>query len=167
MKTVYLSLGSNIGDREANLRRALELLEAPGAHITRVSSLYDTEPVEMRSQPRFLNLVAELKTDLFPLQLLNRIAKIERELGRKRTVDKGPRTIDIDILTFERFVMDTAQLTVPHPRMTERRFVLEPLAELEPEFRHPVLRRSVRELLAGLPAQGVRRAGKLNPDTAI
>jgi 2-amino-4-hydroxy-6-hydroxymethyldihydropteridine diphosphokinase len=157
VKTVYLTLGSNVGDRQTNLKRALELLETPELHVLRLSSVYDTEPRDLRSQPRFLNQVVEAETSLFPMQLLKRIAKIERELGRKRLVEKGPRTIDIDILLFERFVVDTEELTIPHPRLHERRFVLEPLAELAPDLRHPVLRKSVRELLSGVPPQGVRK----------
>ncbi|MCX6625009.1 MAG: 2-amino-4-hydroxy-6-hydroxymethyldihydropteridine diphosphokinase [Acidobacteria bacterium] len=161
MKTVFLSLGSNIGDREANLSRALAMLAGPDLLVVRVSSVYETEPMELRQQPQFLNIAVEVETSVFPMQLLRRIARIERELGRKRTVAKGPRTIDIDILTYGRFQIGTSQLTVPHPRMTERRFVLEPLAELAPELVHPVTRQTVREMLAGVREQGVRRWGEL------
>ncbi len=156
-KTVYLSLGSNLGDREASLRRALERLEAPDLRIRRVSAIYETEPQDVRDQPWFLNLVAEADTDLFPKQLLARVQKIELELGRKRGRPKGPRTIDIDILFYGESTVATGELTIPHPRLTQRRFVLEPLAELAPELRHPVGRRTVRELLAAAPAQAVRR----------
>ena len=157
MKTVYLSLGSNLDDREGNLRRALEKLASAEVRVVRVSSIYETEPQDVRQQPWFLNLVAEVETTLFPMQLLNRIRKIEKELGRKRIVAKGPRTIDIDIVLFGNFVIDTPQLGVPHPRMQDRRFVLEPLAELAPDLRHPVTRRSVREMLAGTVGQAVRK----------
>lgn len=157
MKTAYLSLGSNLDDREGNLRRALEMLASPEIRVTRVSSIYETEPQDVRHQPWFLNLVAEIETSLFPMQLLNRIQKIEKELGRKRIVAKGPRTIDIDVVLFGNFVIDTPQLTVPHPRMQDRRFVLEPLAELAPELRHPVTRQSAREMLAGTAGQVVRK----------
>jgi 2-amino-4-hydroxy-6-hydroxymethyldihydropteridine diphosphokinase len=156
-KTVYLSLGSNLGDRQANLRRAVDSLAAQGLRILRVSSLYETEPIELRDQPWFLNLVVEADTDLFPKQLMSRIRKIELALGRKRTRPKGPRSIDIDILLFGESVIDTEELVVPHPRMTERRFVLEPLAELAPELRHPVSRRTIRELLAATAGQAVTR----------
>lgn len=157
MKTAYLSLGSNIDDREANLRRALELLASDDTRVVRTSSLYETEPQELRHQPWFLNLVAEIETRLFPMQLLARAQKIEKELGRKRIVAKGPRTIDIDIVLYGGFVVDTPQLHIPHPRLPDRRFVLEPLAELAPDLRHPVTRRTVREMLAGAAGQIVRK----------
>src|SRR5262249_18477941 len=130
-------------------------------HVKRLSSVYETEPQDLRNQPWFLNLVAEIETSLFPLQLLSRVQKIEKELGRQRTVAKGPRTIDIDILLFGAFVIDTAKLTVPHPRMEQRRFVLEPLAELAPDLRHPLNRRTIRELLSETSGQIVR---KLHPN---
>lgn len=157
MKTVYLSLGSNLDNREQNLRRALDLLAAPEIRITRVSSLYETEPRDFRDQPWFLNLVVEIETTLFPMQLLGRIRKIEKELGRQRRVAKGPRTIDIDILLFGSFVIDTPQLQVPHPRMWDRRFVLEPLAAIAPELRDPVSGRSIREMLAATAGQIVKK----------
>ena len=162
MKLAYLSLGSNIGNREGMLAEALRLLQAPDLRVVRVSPVYETEPMELRDQPWFLNLVAEIETDLFPRQLLARTQKIEKELGRKRKVPKGPRTIDIDILLYGRFVIDTPDLQVPHPRMTERRFVLEPLAQLAPELRHPVLRRTVGELLAATRGQVVRQVGMIH-----
>jgi 2-amino-4-hydroxy-6-hydroxymethyldihydropteridine diphosphokinase len=162
MKTVYLSLGSNVGEREEMLRAALRLLESPGLHVARLSPVYETEPQDVKNQPWFLNLVVEVQTALFPMQLLTRVRKIERELGRKRTVNKGPRSIDIDILLYGESVIDAKDLVVPHPRMTERRFVLQPLADLAPDLRHPVLRRSVKELLAGVTGQAVRQhAAKL------
>ena len=161
MKRVYLSLGSNLGDREANLRAAIAQLGTPGVRILRVSSLYETEPMEVRDQPWFLNLVVEAETGLFPKQLLARIRKIDLALGRKRVRPKGPRTIDIDILLYGESIIDTAELTVPHPRMAERRFVLEPLAELAPDLRHPVSRRSMSELLAATAGQLVKRLGPL------
>jgi 2-amino-4-hydroxy-6-hydroxymethyldihydropteridine diphosphokinase len=162
MKTVYLSLGSNVGEREEMLRAALRLLESPGLHVARLSPVYETEPQDVKNQPWFLNLVVEVQTALFPMQLLTRVRKIERELGRKRTVNKGPRRIDIDILLYGESVIDAKDLVVPHPRMTERRFVLQPLADLAPDLRHPVLRRSVKELLAGVTGQAVRQhAAKL------
>ena len=157
MKTVYLSLGSNVGDREANLREALERLEAPDLHVKRVSPIYETEPVEYTDQRWFLNLAAEAETDLFPMQLLARIGKIERALGRVRTVPKGPRTIDIDILLYGRAVVGSKTLEIPHPRMAERRFVLAPLADLAPDLRHPVTHQSVRQMLDAAPQQAVRR----------
>jgi 2-amino-4-hydroxy-6-hydroxymethyldihydropteridine diphosphokinase len=157
LNTAYLSLGSNLNDREENLRRALDLLASPEIQIKRVSSIYETEPQDLREQPWFLNLVTEVETTLFPMQLLRRVRKIEKELGRQRLVPKGPRTVDIDILLFGRFVMDSPGLQVPHPRMQDRRFVLEPLAEIAPELRHPVTRRSVGEMLHATSGQTVRR----------
>ena len=156
-KTAYLSLGSNLGDRERHLRGALALLDEPGLHVLRVSSFYETEPMEAPAQSWFLNAVAEVETDLFPRQLLARIQKIERQLGRKRLTPKGPRTIDVDILLYGAAVIETVELQVPHPRMAGRRFVLEPLAELAPELRHPVTRRTVREMLGAVAGQQVRR----------
>ena len=156
VKTVYLSLGSNIGDREANLRAALNQLAGAGLRIQRISPLYETEPVDLAAQRWFLNLVAEAETDLFPLQLLARTERIERALGRVRTVPKGPRTIDIDILLYANAVVRGDTLEIPHPRMAERRFVLVPLADLAPALRHPVTRLTVREMLDAAPAAAVR-----------
>jgi 2-amino-4-hydroxy-6-hydroxymethyldihydropteridine diphosphokinase len=155
--TVYLSLGSNLGDRQETLREALRLLEAGQLHIRRVSSVYETEPQDRKDQPWFLNLVVEAETSLFPRQLLARIHKLERQLGRERAVPRGPRSIDIDILLFGDSVISTPALAAPHPRMAQRRFVLEPLAELAPDLRHPVLRRTIRELLGATLEQAVRR----------
>jgi 2-amino-4-hydroxy-6-hydroxymethyldihydropteridine diphosphokinase len=157
LKTAYLGLGSNLGDRESNLREALERLEAAGIRVTHRSSIYETEPRDLRDQPWFLNAVVEVETDLFPLQLLARIQNIEREMGRRRVTPKGPRNIDIDILFYGRSVIATADFQVPHPRIGERRFVLEPLSEIAPEFRHPVTGKTAREMLAALDPQGVRR----------
>ncbi|MDQ6759431.1 MAG: 2-amino-4-hydroxy-6-hydroxymethyldihydropteridine diphosphokinase [Acidobacteriota bacterium] len=155
MKTAYLSLGSNLGNREENLRRALDLLREAGVRVAKSSSIYETEPQDVREQPWFLNMVIEVETALFPKQLLGRIHKIERELGRKRTVPKGPRTIDIDILLYGSLVMDSAELEIPHPRMAERRFVLEPLQEIAPGILHPVTTKTVREMLGNCVGQQV------------
>jgi 2-amino-4-hydroxy-6-hydroxymethyldihydropteridine diphosphokinase len=148
-KTVYISLGSNMGDREVNLAEAVRRLATLGT-VTRVSSLYETEPVEFLNQPWFLNCVVELETEKMPRSLLSAMLEIERAMGRRRTVAKGPRTIDLDLLLFGSSVVETPSLTVPHPAMHERRFVLEPLAEIAPDLRHPVLRRSAREMLNAL-----------------
>lgn len=157
MKKVYLSLGSNLGNREQMLQDAIAAMNTSDIRVVRVSSVYETEPMDVRNQPWFLNVVVEIETELFPLVLLSRLNKIERQLGRKRVMVKGPRSIDIDILLFEKFIIDTDVLTVPHPRMTERRFVLEPMVELSPELRHPANRRTMRELLAGVTGQQVKR----------
>jgi 2-amino-4-hydroxy-6-hydroxymethyldihydropteridine diphosphokinase len=155
-KLVYLSLGSNVGDRAANLNAAIERLHSFG-EVSAVSCFYETAPVEFAAQPWFLNCVVKLNTEKMPKQLLSGILDIEREMGRKRVKKKGPRLIDIDILLFGNSIIDTKGLTVPHPAMHARRFVLEPLAEIAPEARHPVFKRTVRELRDALPAgQAVR-----------
>jgi 2-amino-4-hydroxy-6-hydroxymethyldihydropteridine diphosphokinase len=156
VKTVYLSLGSNLGHREAHLRAAIERLPAAGIHVLRTSPVYETEPVDYTEQRCFLNLVLEAGTGLYPMQLLSRIGRIERALGRVRTLPKGPRTIDIDILLYGQAVVRSSTLEIPHPRMAERRFVLAPLADLAPGLRHPVSHKTVREMLEAAPAQTVR-----------
>ena len=160
MKIAYLALGSNLGDREANLARARELLETAEVRITRASSIYETEPRDVVDQPWFLNQVMEVETSLLPRQLLKRVQKIEREMGRKRMVDKGPRVIDLDILLYGTAVVRTPGLEIPHPRMAERRFVLEPMAELAPELRHPVAMRTMREMAARVADQKARRLAR-------
>ncbi len=157
-KTAYLSLGSNLGDREQNLRSAIDSLRSLG-EITAVSSFYETEPVDVAAQPWFLNCAVALATDKMPRQLLSGVLAIEQAMGRRRLQPKGARVIDIDIVLFGHAVVDTAQLTIPHPAMHQRRFVLEPLAEIAPEVRHPVFKRTMRELRDALPAGGpaVRR----------
>ena len=160
MKTVYLGLGSNMGDREAMLQAAVRALESPRLHVRRVSPVYETEPIDVPGQRWFLNLVAEAETDLFPMQLLHRTAKVEVQLGRRRLAPKGPRTIDIDILLFGNAIVMTPALEIPHPRFRERRFVLAPLADLAPDLRDPVTRKTVRELLGELHGQAVRRIAR-------
>jgi len=157
MKTVYLGLGSNLGDRARMLQEALDALESPQFRIRRVSPVYETEPMEVAAQPWFLNLVAEAETDFFPLQLLQRAKKVEAQLGRRRTRSKGPRSIDIDILLFGKFIVETPALEIPHARFRERRFVLAPLADLAPDLRDPVTGKTIRELLAKLPGQAARK----------
>jgi 2-amino-4-hydroxy-6-hydroxymethyldihydropteridine diphosphokinase len=148
MKTIYLSLGSNVGDREANLRAAIAALADAGVRVTRVSSFYETEPVDFLEQPWFLNCVVEAETELEPLALLRALREIESRMGNKKLIAKGPRLIDMDILLYGQEMIDTPELGVPHPRMTKRRFVLVPLAEIVPKLQHPLWNASVAELLA-------------------
>lgn len=154
---VYLSLGSNIGDREQQLHNAISQLGSLG-RVTATSSIYETQPVDFTEQPWFLNCVIALETSKSPADLMAEILKIEKEMGRRRTREKGPRPIDIDILLFGDMVLNTPELIIPHPAMANRRFVLEPLAEIAPQALHPVLNATIRELLDRLSSgQIVRR----------
>ena len=154
----YLSLGSNVGDRNANLKQAISRLAALG-NVAAVSSFYETEPVEVTSQPWFLNCAVAIDTEENAHDLLKGILRIEQEMGRRREVKKGARNIDIDILLFGDAVINAPELDVPHPAMQQRRFVLEQLGEIAPDARHPVLLRTVGELRDALPVgeQAVRR----------
>ncbi len=157
--TVYLGLGSNMGDRQCNLDRALDLL-GQRLRVGEVSSIYDTEPVGNANQPRFLNMVCEVSTRLAPTELLTLIKGIELKIGRVPGRSNSPRPIDIDILFYGNQVMDTPDLVIPHSRLTKRAFVLVPLAEIAPELVHPVSGAAIREILARVSnVQGVLKWG--------
>ena len=160
VKTAYLSLGSNVGARRENLERALAALERERIHIVSHSSMYETEPQDFLQQPWFFNMAVQCETRCFPVQLLTVLQRIERALGRMRgagTIRKGPRTIDIDILLFGSVVMSTPQLTIPHPRMLERRFVLEPLIEITPDLKHSETKQPLSRYLSNVAGQKVRK----------
>lgn len=158
LKTVYLSLGSNLGDRRQNIEDALDRLAAERIQVTRRSSFYETEPQDVKEQPWFLNLVAACQTTLFPLQLLAILLRVEREGGRIRgNTPKGPRVIDLDILLYGSRVIESPRLTIPHPRMLQRRFVLEPMLEIAPALRHPATKQPLQIYLRDVAGQQLRK----------
>jgi 2-amino-4-hydroxy-6-hydroxymethyldihydropteridine diphosphokinase len=136
MPTIYLSLGSNTGDRDANLRTAIAELSPAGVRVQQISSFYETEPVDYLDQPWFLNCVVEAKTELTPQELLEALRSIESQLGSQKQFAKGPRKIDLDILVYNDQTIASPDLQIPHPRMLQRRFVLTPLAEIAPHLKH-------------------------------
>jgi 2-amino-4-hydroxy-6-hydroxymethyldihydropteridine diphosphokinase len=148
MATAYLSLGSNLGHREASIASALKILGRE-ARILKVSSLYETEPVGYKDQPWFLNCACSVETDLSPQALLKLAKTIEKDLGRKPALHFGPRLIDIDILFYDDLILDSPDLVIPHPRLAERAFVLVPLKEIAPNLVHPLLGVTIEELLEG------------------
>lgn len=151
MRGIYLSLGSNIGDRALHIARAVEALPAHGVRVVQQSSLYETEPVELRVQDWFLNCVVEVDTQLTPQELMHELLEIERSMGRVRLAPKGPRIIDMDILLFGTAMVREPRLEIPHPRMAERRFVLVPFAEIAAGAIDPRLKKTIAELLVEAP----------------
>ena len=151
--TAYVALGSNLGDKEANLRKALELLQERGVEVVKTSSFICTEPYGVTDQPQFLNGVCEVRTSLVPLALLHTLLEIEQEMGRVRLRHWGERNIDLDLLLYEDVVMNTPELILPHPDMQNRDFVLLPLAEIASELVHPTLQKTISELVICLSAK--------------
>ncbi len=156
-KLIYLSLGSNLGDRAANLELAFAALPGNGVRILRCSSIYETEPVDFLAQPWFLNCVVQAETSLAPRELLGAMHAIERSFGSKKIIPRGPRIMDLDILFYGTEVIHTEGLEIPHPRLAERRFVLVPLAEIAPQFCHPALQKSAAQMLAATPDRSTVR----------
>ena len=152
MSIVYISIGSNIGDREENCRKAIKLLKENGIALKRESSLYETEPWGVKNQPKFINMAIEVETDKEPEELLRVLKEIEKEIGRKESVKWGPRVIDLDIIFYNDLILKTENLEIPHPLLHERDFVLKPLCEIAPDKKHPVTGKTVKEMLENLKA---------------
>jgi 2-amino-4-hydroxy-6-hydroxymethyldihydropteridine diphosphokinase len=158
---VYLGIGSNLGDRQANIEKALKLLNER-LQIELVSSIYETKPMGYVEQPKFLNAVCRGQTELGPLQLLSLVKGIEASLGRVSSFPNAPRTIDLDIIFYGDMIMQTPELTIPHPRLEKRAFVLIPLLEIAPDLSHPVSGESVKDLTARVQRrEGIKKIGKL------
>ncbi len=152
MAVVYISVGSNLGDREANCRIALEKLNSEGIIVKKASSMYETEPWGFKDQPKFINMVIEVETELRPEELLMTLKGIEKKMGRKETIKWGPRIIDLDILFYNDKIINQDELKIPHPHMHERDFVLVPLSEIAPNKTHPILKKTIKELMEDLHA---------------
>jgi len=158
IEKVFIAIGSNLGDRAANCARAIELIGLlQGAELVRKSSLYETEPWGVSDQGRFINAAIEVRTSLEPQELLKALKAIEAGMGRKDGLRWGPRVIDLDIIFYGEMIVEEKGLTIPHPRLSERAFVLAPLNEIAPDFMHPVLKKTVSELLSQTGTDGVRR----------
>jgi len=150
MVKVYIGVGSNLGDRRANCLEAIEHLKKRGIHVIRQSSMIETEPWGVEDQPQFINMVIEAETDFSPQELIRKLKECEQVMGRIRSHRWGPRLIDLDILFYDDLVLETEELKIPHPEVQNREFVLRPMCELAPEMKHPVLRKSIRELFEAL-----------------
>jgi 2-amino-4-hydroxy-6-hydroxymethyldihydropteridine diphosphokinase len=156
LSLVYIALGSNLGDRAANLAKTREML-ADDIQVLQCSSIYQTAPWGYSEQDDFYNQVLEAETDLSPMRLLGRMKRIEKQMGRKKTFRNGPRVIDLDILFYDDLILDTRRLVIPHPRLHERAFVLVPMVEINPGFVHPVLGKTMAELMSKVEQAGVVR----------
>jgi 2-amino-4-hydroxy-6-hydroxymethyldihydropteridine diphosphokinase len=147
MPIVYIGLGSNLGNREENCEKAIQLLMEYGASVSKRSSMIETEPWGIGDQPKFINMVVEIETGLEPEKLLGILKKIERDTGRKPSKRWGPRVIDLDILLYEDLIVKSPELEIPHPGISEREFILKPLSEIAPDKIHPLLKKSIKDLL--------------------
>jgi len=152
MSIVYISIGSNLGDREESCRQAIKLIEKNGIAVRKQSRMYETEPWGIKDQPKFINMAIEVETDKKAEELLRVLKEIEKEIGRTETIKWGPRVIDLDILFYDDLILKTQDLEIPHPLMHERAFVLKPLYEIAPDKKHPVTEKTVKEMLKNLSA---------------
>ena len=162
MPRAYLSIGSNLGDRINYINKAIEKLKQNNIKIIKSSNIIETEPYGYKEQGKFLNMAVEIDSDLEPFELMKLISRIESELGRIRTVRWGPRVIDIDIIFYDSLIINEPDLKIPHPDMQNRFFVLKPLQEIAPDFVHPVLKKTITELLENLNSEGKSEVWSLN-----